>query len=593
MATTAANTAQGDDSWKRKYRDSVRELDARRNEWRESEARLHKSLLRIAFSFLGTNPELDAELKRVQASLRKNPNVDERARLVDAVAGHITAFTGSKQFTDARANPRAPLQRLLGSLDVPEAYDKEIEILTSRIAECPTDALLDNTDKLVALLNEALAQEPATATAAGDGFSDPFVDFLGRISLSGSIGEKVSALQERSTRIKSDIERLMVIDDTIALLTEEFDEQAVNARSTTQARAITRELIEWMTLPSQVKDDLKNIQARLDQSTSEGDLSPVLRDLGYTVSQFHSNLASELSDVEYYLKNIAVKLKELQIGIEESFADQSASLQEQESLATGVAERISVIATTIESEADLNAVKHVIDEGLQEIGSRMRDHLAQDQQRVARGEERLQSLSERLKRMDEESTRLRAQVRRERNRAQRDALTGIANRAAYDERIAVEVARHDRHERELSLAVIDIDKFKLVNDNLGHKAGDKVLKNVAEICASNVRASDFLARYGGEEFVLVLPETPLEQAHYVAEKLRGEIEGKGFYYNKRRVPITVSIGIAQFADSESADVVFQRADRALYAAKNGGRNRCVTETELEDVEPDQVRSPRG
>ena len=133
--------------------------------------------------------------------------------------------------------------------------------------------------------------------------------------------------------------------------------------------------------------------------------------------------------------------------------------------------------------------------------------------------------------------------------------------------------------------MIDIDKFKTVNDNLGHKAGDKVLKNVAEICASNVRTSDFLARYGGEEFVLVLPETSLGQAYVVAEKLRGEIEGKGFYYDKRRVPITVSIGIARFADGESADTVFQRADRALYAAKHGGRNRCATESELTDVTP--------
>tara|TARA_R110002095_G_scaffold87395_2_gene76295 strand:- start:3492 stop:5246 length:1755 start_codon:yes stop_codon:yes gene_type:complete len=583
--TTTANKAADDDSWKRKYRDSVRELDSRRTEWRESEARLQKSLLRIAFSFLGADAELDAELKRVQASLRKKISVDERARLVDSIASHVTTFTGSKRFTDARADPRAPLQRLLEHLDVPEAYDKEVEILTSRIAECPTDALQDNTDKIIALLNDALAREPADAAETGDGFSDPFVDFLSRISLSGSIGEKISALQERSTRIKSDIERLMVIDDTIALLTEELDEQNQVTRSAAQARAITRELIEWMTLPSQVKDDLKGIQAQLEQATADGELSPILRDLGYTVSQFHSKLASELSDVEYYLKNIAVKLKQLQIGIEESFADQSASMQERETLATDVAEQISAIATTIESEEDLDAVKHVIDEGLQEIGSRMRDHLAQDQERVARGEERLRNLSQRLKLMDEESTRLRAQVRRERNRAQRDALTGIANRAAYDERIAVEVARHDRHERELSLAVIDIDKFKTVNDNLGHKAGDKVLKNVAEICASNVRTSDFLARYGGEEFVLVLPETSLDQAYVVAEKLRGEIEGKGFYYNKRRVPITVSIGIARFADGESADTVFQRADRALYVAKHGGRNRCATENELTDVTP--------
>ncbi len=143
--TTTANKAADDDSWKRKYRDSVRELDSRRTEWRESEARLQKSLLRIAFSFLGADAELDAELKRVQASLRKKISVDERARLVDSIASHVTTFTGSKRFTDARADPRAPLQRLLEHLDVPEAYDKEVEILTSRIAECPTDALQDNT----------------------------------------------------------------------------------------------------------------------------------------------------------------------------------------------------------------------------------------------------------------------------------------------------------------------------------------------------------------------------------------------------------------------------------------------------------------
>lgn len=583
MATTAASTASGGDAWKRKYRDTVRELDQQRTEWRETEARLQKSLLRIAFAFLGADPDLDTELKSVQASLRKNPAAGERARLVDTLAAQVAAFTASPRFTDSRSNPRAPLQHLLANLDVPEAYDKEIEILTSRIAECPSDALVDNTDKLVALLNEALNREGGSDADSGDGFSDPFVDFLGRISLSGSIGEKVSALQERSFRIKSDLERLMVIDDTIALLTEELDEKNLIARNAAQARDITRELIEWMTLPSQVKDELKDIQAQLEQANAGGDLSPILRDLGHTVSQFHGKLASELSDVEYYLKNIAVKLKQLQIGIEESFADQNASMNERETLATGVAEQISTIATSIEGAESLDDVKHVIDEGLQEISSRMRDHLAQDQERVARGEQRLRSLSERLKLMDEESTRLRAQVRRERNRAQRDALTGIANRAAYDERIAAEIARHQRHGRELSLAVIDIDKFKSVNDKLGHKAGDKVLKNVAEICASNVRTSDFIARYGGEEFVLVLPETSLEQAHFVAEKLRGEIEGKGFYYNKRRVPITVSIGIAQFAAEESADVVFERADQALYTAKNSGRNRCVTERELDEV----------
>jgi diguanylate cyclase len=142
------------------------------------------------------------------------------------------------------------------------------------------------------------------------------------------------------------------------------------------------------------------------------------------------------------------------------------------------------------------------------------------------------------------------------------------------------VGRRNRHNRSLSLAVIDIDKFKDVNDKLGHKAGDKVLKKVAEISVSRIRSNDFLARYGGEEFVLILPETSSDQAFRVAEKLREEIAGKGFYYDGRRVPITVSIGIAEFTGEDSADDVFKRADRAMYAAKQGGRNCCVKDLEL-------------
>jgi diguanylate cyclase len=307
-------------------------------------------------------------------------------------------------------------------------------------------------------------------------------------------------------------------------------------------------------------------------------LSKILRELGYTVSQFHGSLMAELSDVEYYLKNIAVRLKELQLGIEASYKDQQDSYTENASLASNIAEQTRTIAHGFTHENDLAALKTLIDDGLQKIGTRVQSHLERDRERVEKGEKRLEVLSKRLKRMDEESTRLRAQVRQERERAQQDALTGVPNRAAFDGRIGAEIARHNRHARKLSLAVIDIDNFKRVNDRFGHKAGDKVLKSVAEICAANVRASDFLARYGGEEFVLVLPETPIEQALHVAEKLRGEIAAKGFYYENDRVPITVSIGIAQFAENESADEVFGRADAALYAAKAVGRNRCMTQT---------------
>ncbi|MFT5349846.1 MAG: diguanylate cyclase, partial [Gammaproteobacteria bacterium] len=160
-------------------------------------------------------------------------------------------------------------------------------------------------------------------------------------------------------------------------------------------------------------------------------------------------------------------------------------------------------------------------------------------------------------------------------RAKTDALTRIANRLAYNEKIKQEFARWQRNAQPFSVCVIDVDKFKGVNDSYGHKAGDKVLKTIAEVCAANIRKMDFFARYGGEEFVLLLPDTALDQAIVVAENLRRKIEVCKFHYAKETVVITVSCGLAQFDKGDTTESVFNRADKALYAAKDQGRNQVM------------------
>ena len=126
----------------------------------------------------------------------------------------------------------------------------------------------------------------------------------------------------------------------------------------------------------------------------------------------------------------------------------------------------------------------------------------------------------------------------------------------------------------------NIDKFKGVNDTYGHKAGDIVLKTVAQKCVSKVRKSDFFCRYGGEEFALILPETNLSAAITVAETLRQSIEKCSFQYGNQNVPITISCGLAEFKTNDTPGAVFIRSDKALYKAKETGRNRCVSEEQL-------------
>jgi diguanylate cyclase (GGDEF)-like protein len=154
--------------------------------------------------------------------------------------------------------------------------------------------------------------------------------------------------------------------------------------------------------------------------------------------------------------------------------------------------------------------------------------------------------------------------------ASTDSLTKAYNRLKFDEIIEREINRSKRYDQVLSLIAFDIDHFKTVNDNFGHLFGDYVLKTIVNLTKDNIRGVDYLARWGGEEFMIILPETGLERAEALAQRIKEEIEN--YKFNKI-VKVTVSFGVAQFKKDDSEDTLIKRADDALYKAKNKGRNR--------------------
>ncbi|MBZ0329250.1 sensor domain-containing diguanylate cyclase [Halomonas sp. ANAO-440] len=152
-----------------------------------------------------------------------------------------------------------------------------------------------------------------------------------------------------------------------------------------------------------------------------------------------------------------------------------------------------------------------------------------------------------------------------------DDLTGLANRRKLMARLAEEISRCNRHGSPLSLMLIDLDHFKRVNDTWGHLQGDQVLIELARLCRKLLREEDTIARLGGEEFAVVLPATPLVRSLPLAERLRHRIGEHPFGIEPGQ--ITVSIGLAEYRPGEPRDVLIERADRCLYAAKHQGRNR--------------------
>ncbi len=156
-----------------------------------------------------------------------------------------------------------------------------------------------------------------------------------------------------------------------------------------------------------------------------------------------------------------------------------------------------------------------------------------------------------------------------------DFLTGLLNRREGLRRFREELSLSKRKNMPLSMIVVDIDRFKSINDTKGHLVGDRVLEYLAPVMQKELREYDIICRYGGEEFLFVLPDTPLKQAEEIAERLRGRVEQTSVPLKDGEIKVTISLGVAQFSPSETIDILITRADQALYRAKEQGRNRVA------------------
>jgi len=183
-------------------------------------------------------------------------------------------------------------------------------------------------------------------------------------------------------------------------------------------------------------------------------------------------------------------------------------------------------------------------------------------------EERTQHLNQEIARRQGLEEELRAL-------ASLDGLTGINNRRHFLELCEKELDRAQRYGHTVALMMMDVDRFKRINDTYGHAAGDEVLKQLAATCAANLRGPDILGRLGGEEFAVTMPECGIEAAGHAAERLRRTLAKIEVPSEQGTISFTISIGVVARKEGENLTSVLDRADKAMYAAKQGGRNRVV------------------
>ncbi|NID17499.1 diguanylate cyclase [Luteibacter yeojuensis] len=293
------------------------------------------------------------------------------------------------------------------------------------------------------------------------------------------------------------------------------------------------------------------------------------------INEQRIGLQREIDALQVVLRHVTGRLDEMSQYMSRELADQSTGESNGQALDASVAHEMRLLSEAALEIDDAHELRERVNHSLETIALCFRDFRDREGARLTAYRERAEKMRQRIEQLETERNTLQRSLEREHELAQTDTMIGMPNRLAYEKRIEAAFESWQATSRPLGIAAIDIDHFKSINDTYGHTAGDAVLRIIGQALLKHVRPCDFVARYGGEEFIVIFDGADEAESLQVCERLRGKIQHLAFHASRQPVRVTASIGLAQFQPGDTPQSVFDRADLALYTAKNGGRNRCV------------------
>ncbi|MGD9390637.1 MAG: diguanylate cyclase [Thioalkalispiraceae bacterium] len=590
------------EQWRKKYYDSLGELEDKEQQWAETESFLRILVSRLTLIAETDDHNLNKQLDELRQSIREEQSSHDLKRSIEKISANINKLDTTKGKSKA-LDPVAPLRSLLDKLQIPDQLRKQERHLRKHLDVADSndiEQVVQNMVDLIGYINEfSTSKQPVRQPEQADQHhagTTPEVKpqteaeekkskgFLSSLFSARQADEnrQVDATRQKQPTKQKQADATRGDEPASASATATEIQESLAQASNDQAIDIKAacetliDLIEHFDLPGDLALEANLIKDRLEKCSTRDELISLIEALAELVSEVHQRVEQERSDLESFLKQLTDRLHEIDSDIRGTAKVHTESHQHSQDLNKAVKGHVKGIEDSVSQALDLDSLKRAIQSRVVILRDHMDKFIAEEEQRHQQSSQLIEKLQDRVRNMESETETLKQEVRKKQEEATHDALTGIANRLAYDERIASEIARNKRYQSPLTLLVWDVDNFKSINDTYGHAAGDKVLKVIAKVLETNIRETDFIARYGGEEFVIIMPETTIEAAVPVADKLRKAVEACEFHFKEKRVVITASCGLAELKHNETETQLFERADNALYQAKEAGRNRCLS-----------------
>lgn len=593
--------------WKEKYLQLVEQQERLEERWNSHLDLLRRSLVRSSYAVDGTDPAVEQCMQELRDALRDDVPEERLAALVPRLERAVLDTERHKKerlehlsrslhrlVAQLLALPlpreiRQPLKRFSRQLDERASQPAELPTLLIELGEFQDRALTlqrDETGGSVGLLGRLFGQRVRQPDASVVGASRLTED--GRMDLSepaeaASIPQS-EPLSEGDSQVLAGADRADVtgvfcvevapapmavapVEDAHALPAS--PEHAYSAIAERVESALYN-LIDGLQLPEYQQPQSMALRARIEQGLNWYELVPLLDDLAQLIIAAADQGQREF---ETYLKQLNERLATMHDNLRVAHEGHAQSRETAQALDEQLRHQVDGLQHSMLSAKDLPTLKEAVQARIDRLLETVDTYEQQRGEHEQTVSERLTSLVGRVASLEQAASTMRDRLEEQRQIALRDPLTELPNRAGWNERLELEVARYQRYGGMLLLAVLDVDHFKRINDSFGHLAGDRVLRIVAGELRKRLRKTDFIARFGGEEFALLLPETPAEAGLQVLESLRMGIQDCPFHFKGERIQVTLSGGLASFAEAEQPEQVFERADRALYQAKDAGRNR--------------------